>query len=446
METNNEAELLVVHCVDAEGPLDETIYATFERLKYIFGLDIQPSEENFELLVRGGIQTGDLELDHEIQKTFGGEILKYNRNWQEVDQMLSQIFSDEFRNSQYDDYGNAWKISWFCLDHLNYLTNPRNKDMGYSKVLKHYKELMNKFPKFNDEIQWHFHPKSITKNSIAAATSYSNSMQEILEILSRKIIDDSWFPTCYRPGFHSERQDSNLFLEQWIPFDYGNQKYDEENSPSDMLFNRFGNWKYAPTTWRGYHPDSKHYDQEGGLNRIIFRCLNLGTRLRILESNHIYEAMAEASGTGCAIVAFTDHDFRDIAPDIQKMRTMLEQTKTQFPNIKIRYCTAEEAAQRLLGKFKYSLELDIRLIENRLVVSLEEGEIFGSQPFLAIRTKAGIYLHDNLDYEKSSNCWYYTFDNQTIVLEEVSEVGVGSAGRFGGYSVKKLAVAEVLSK
>jgi hypothetical protein len=446
MDRYSGAELLVVHCVDAEGPLDETTYATFERLKYIFNIDVHPSRENFELLVGGGIETGNLELDNEIQRTFGGDILNYNRDWQQVDQMLSQIFSDEFRFSQTDDFGNAWKISWFCLDHLNYLTNPRNKDMGHSKVMRHYKELIDKFPKFNDEIQWHFHPKSITKNSIAAATSYSNSMQEIIEIFSRKIIDDLWFPTCYRPGFHSERQDSNLFLEQWIPFDYGNQKYDEETSASDMLFNRFGNWKHAPKTWRGYHPDAKHYDQEGGLNRIIFRCLNLGTRLRLLETGHIIEAMEEASAHGFAIVAFTDHDFRDIAPDIEKMRVMLEEAKAKFPNIRIRYCTAEEAAQRILGKLKHSLELNIKLIGSQLVVSLEAGEIFGSQPFLAIKTKAGLYLHDNLDFDKSSNCWYYTFDDQTIALDEVSEVGVASAGRFGGYSVKKLAVAEVLSR
>jgi hypothetical protein len=33
----------VVHCVDTEGPLHESVEATFERLKAIFGIDLEPS-------------------------------------------------------------------------------------------------------------------------------------------------------------------------------------------------------------------------------------------------------------------------------------------------------------------------------------------------------------------------------------------------------------------
>jgi hypothetical protein len=33
----------VVHCVDTEGPLHESVEAIFERLKGIFGLDLEPS-------------------------------------------------------------------------------------------------------------------------------------------------------------------------------------------------------------------------------------------------------------------------------------------------------------------------------------------------------------------------------------------------------------------
>ena len=32
--------LHIVHCIDTEGPLDEDIYATFERLNYIFGIKL----------------------------------------------------------------------------------------------------------------------------------------------------------------------------------------------------------------------------------------------------------------------------------------------------------------------------------------------------------------------------------------------------------------------
>ena len=36
-----------------------------------------------------------------------------------------------------------------------------------------------------------------------------------------------WFPSVFRAGFQAERPDSNLFLEQWIPFDMTNMATDD---------------------------------------------------------------------------------------------------------------------------------------------------------------------------------------------------------------------------
>ena len=47
----------IVHCVDTEGPLYESVEATFERLKSIFKLDFEPS---FGLLRR--LQAGEVDL------------------------------------------------------------------------------------------------------------------------------------------------------------------------------------------------------------------------------------------------------------------------------------------------------------------------------------------------------------------------------------------------
>jgi hypothetical protein len=431
----NKSEVLVVHCVDAEGPLNETVCATFERLKYIFGIDLAETEENYELLRNGQIEGANEEITSQLRLTFSGGVLDYNRNWDEVQEMNSRIFSDQLRESFSDDFGNLWKITWFCLDHVNYKSNPRQKPEGFSVVFNYYRNLISKHERFGDELQWHYHPKSITKNPIAAATSYVNSMDEILQILCRKVIEDEWFPTVYRPGFHSERQDANLFLEQWFPFDFGNQRFDDEINQKDMQFGRFGNWTRAPKTWRGYNPSSKHLDLEGGLTRRIFRCLNLGTRLRLLSSEHIREAFEEAHLEGLAVIAFTDHDFRDIEPDISKINAMLADTKIDFPDVKVRFCTAEEAAQRITDSLNYEFKLSAVLNGERLEVKEHIGEVFGSQPFLAIKTKSGDFLHDNFDYVSSNETWFYTFDEQTIHLSDIAELKVGSAGLHGGYSV-----------
>ena len=41
-----DKKVYVVHCIDTEGPLFESIEATFGRLKEIFGFEIEPSKEN----------------------------------------------------------------------------------------------------------------------------------------------------------------------------------------------------------------------------------------------------------------------------------------------------------------------------------------------------------------------------------------------------------------
>jgi hypothetical protein len=45
MEKNNPI-VYVVNCIDTEGPLNETIEATFERLNAIFGVELEPTESN----------------------------------------------------------------------------------------------------------------------------------------------------------------------------------------------------------------------------------------------------------------------------------------------------------------------------------------------------------------------------------------------------------------
>ena len=35
----------ITHCVDAEGPLRESLPATFERIKDVFSIELEPSHE-----------------------------------------------------------------------------------------------------------------------------------------------------------------------------------------------------------------------------------------------------------------------------------------------------------------------------------------------------------------------------------------------------------------
>ena len=45
----------ICHHIDTEGPLWEVISELFERLKLIFGIDLEPTYENLERLQKGDI-------------------------------------------------------------------------------------------------------------------------------------------------------------------------------------------------------------------------------------------------------------------------------------------------------------------------------------------------------------------------------------------------------
>ena len=426
----DEKILYVVHCIDTEGPLNETIDATFERLESIFGIKLEANQKNLSR-----IQNKEIDLsgkEDAAARCFSPALLRYNSNWKELEEMLDDLLSISFRRQDLDDYGNGWIFSWHCMDHIGCSDNPRHKDVGYGNVFRFYRSKLLKSDSFQDELNWHFHPLSLTRGSIHAATSYLNNYDVLLQVLCHRLLDENWFPVVNRPGFHSERPDSHAFLEQWIPFDYANQFCEELDGQPDSQGGRFGDWLRAPKTWRGYHPSHDDYQSEGGCRRMIFRCLNIGTRFRSLTQDHVREAFVEAKENGSAILSFANHDFRDMRPDINQVRKMLRKVKQDFPDVNIRYAGAEEAAVSLMGyKGKSELKLNAFMDGNRVCVEVVSGEIFGPQPFLAIKTKQGDYYHDNFDFVEPQKKWSYVLDEQTLPIAVIEKIGVGAAGRFG---------------
>jgi hypothetical protein len=434
--------LHIVHCIDTEGPLKEDLADTFARVKSVFGVDVAPTDANLALLQQQKLPAGGHEAA--IARMLAPELLAYNENWQQIDAMLDEAMSPDFRKEMVDDAGRGWVYSWHCMDHAGYASNPRHKDTGWGSVIQFYTRKIAQTRSQHDEINWHFHPLSFTRNPLQCATSYVNSYDVLVQVLSRRVIEEGFFPVVNRPGFHSERPDSHAFLEQWIPFDYANQVDDSVNEQADLNRGRLGDWRRASPSWRGYRPHHDDYQIAGDCRRWIFRCLNVGTRIRCLTMRHVAEAFAEAEHTGSAILAFADHDYRDIRPDVRTVRDMLAAVKPRFPSVEMRFSGAREAAvahvHSIDGKTHAPLQLSLSLEGEVLHVRVTQGTLFGPQPFLAIRAKTGSYLHDNFDVQEWGKHYTYIFDNQTLPLAELAVVGVGSAGMGGSSHVATLTV------
>ncbi len=325
----------IVHCIDTEGPLHESVEATFERLKAVFGLDLEPSLSLLRRLQAGEVDLGGLE--EAVCKVVDPHLLAYNDTWDKVDAMLEECTSAGFRDQLLDSDGNGWVYNWFCVDHVDYDANPRRRDMGYHNVFDHYRRLTSRPESARDGLHFHYHPHNFRREAHRCATHWWTSSDSLQQIISRRVIDRQWFPVANRAGFHVTRPDSHWFLEQFIPFDLSNQATvvftADDKAQAGLGEGRWGDWRRAPTTWGPYHPSHDDYQVLGTCRRWIARCLNVGTRYRLLNEDDVRQAFAEAREGLPVVLAFTNHDFRDIRPDVDEVRHLLSLATRDYPDV-----------------------------------------------------------------------------------------------------------------
>ncbi len=433
-------KVYVVHCIDTEGPLYEAPLVPFEQLKRIFGIEIEPTRENLIKLQNGQIPLGGKE--NEVKNLLDSHKLSTKGNWEEIEKVMDIITKPEYRSILADSNGEGWKYSWFCMDHVGFTgENPRRRDAGHHKVFDRYMEMVNS-QKLGDIVQFHHHPVSLSGNFNDSGTAYWGS-SNLNDILTRKVIEREWFPVAFRPGFHTERPDSHWFLEQWIPFDYGNQSYEQMVSgQNDLDEGRFGDWRRAPLEWRPYHPAYDDYQTKGNCKRWITRCLNMHARIREINLQEVENAFVAAKNGEDVILAFTDHDYKDMIFEIEKVRDMIKIISEKYSDVKFEYTDAVSAMRKCLKLQKKKLDMKAEIIKkdnlHKLVVTCENG-IFGQQPYLAIKSKMGNYFWDNFDFV-DRNYWSYTFDNNTIDISNVEAVGVAANNEYGDTKVIKILV------
>lgn len=438
----------IVHSVDTEGPLYESLQERFERVHAILDveevLNLEQTEENFRNVISGKVDFGPKQ--ELIQKAFSLHRVNFMDSWPKLDAMLERVTSSEFRHKMKDSFGNGYIYNWFILDQVSCLTNPRRRALGYHVVFDHYLEFMNRAGNQQDGLHWHFHPASTYSDAHYCGTSLLNS-PHIWESLARRVIDKEWFPTSVRCGFQTERPDIHWFLEQYIPFDFTNTALEdasELDEQADLAHGRFGDWRLAPKDWRTYHPSHDSYQLEGDCRRIIARSLNVLSRFGNLDQFETEKAFARAAEGKPTILGVANHDFRDMEPEVEEVRQLIAKVAPKFPNVNFKFAEARDAMREVEfnGQMDDQLELDVQLVRSAnglpqtLVIKTVSGKVFGPQPFLAIRTRGKRYIHDNLDFGCDLKSWRYQFDEETVMPDDVAAVGVAACDRYGNQSIK----------
>ena len=123
---------------------------------------------------------------------------------------------------------------------------------------------------------------------------------------------------------------------------------------------------------------------------------------------------------------------KNIIKDVNYVRNLIEDQKGQYP-VSVKFAGAEEAIKNHLKYKQNNIHLDCNLEGNKFYVQSKGDPIYGSQPFLSIKTVEGKYLHDNFDEIEHKKKWVYVFDEQTIKLEDINTIGTGTAGKRGNF-------------
>lgn len=442
------AAVHIVHCIDTEGPLFESLTAKFERIQELFGIDgIAPTRANLEKLQRGEIDLAGRE--QAVMELLSSHRVNYNETWTELDIMLERITTPEFRSSRTDSAGNGWKYNWFCMDHVGYDYNPRRRDIGFHNIFDRYRELTAQQAAAGDGLQWHFHPMSSHRDAHRCATHYLRD-PVIFQILARKVIERGWFPSAYRAGFQAERPDSHWFLEQWIPFDISNMALDDNSELErsiDLRNGRSADWRRAPSDWSAYHPDHDDYQRPGQCRRVIARCLNVLNRLASIDEREMVKAFARAAEGKPTLVGICSHDWREMGAEVEHVRDLVDHAKALYPQVEVRFSEVVEAFRAVLwpnGVPEPALDLEVQMHPAHdgdvpfIEVRTRSGKVFGPQPFLAIETIGRQFLHDNFDFSPCGTRWFYAFHDDTLPLSQVARIGVAANDRFGNTCVRRL--------
>ncbi len=422
----------VVHCVDAEGPLFESLEATFERVEKLFGIRLTPDRATLLALQRQELDLGGREAA--VADCVSPKRLAFLSTWDQIDTAMQEVLDPSFRGRIKDSFGRPYVLNWFCLDSVGFEDNPRRKALGYHVVYRYYRDQVARSGCERDGLCWHYHgvPFSHAAHFFGTNWSYTNHH---LQILTRRVIDLGSWPAVYRPGGNIERPDINLWLEQWIPFDYGNQAMEpeDEHQQPDFQEGRLSDWRRATREWEVYHPSLYDYQVKGTLNRWIARCLNLDSRLGSLSQREVDKAFDRARAGLPTLLGVTNHDDRDMRGEIAKCYDLLK-TAEQRTGVPFRLCNAVEG-MRLVLNLPPKAPVRFSLSWKGSVLTVEaDTDVWGAQPFLAIRTHEARYLHDNWAYHGGRR-WSYTFDEMSVPLEAVSQIGIAANDAYGNTTV-----------
>jgi hypothetical protein len=337
----SDAEVLVVHCVDTEGPL-------------------------------GG--------DARRLPDGSAEFLD---NWEDILASLSDLTSPEFRETHADSSGDPYRFNWFIMDFTGFRTNPKRRVDRYHDTWDNITSL----PVDPDGLYWHYHvpPASGVGDEWSDTWLSSN---ECNVVLARRLLERRAFPAAFRAGGTIEDEPASRWLEQVVPIDFSNRA-SERSEPGADLYHF--NWHGAPQIWGSYHPALGDPMRQGALRRFVYRSIDLRSRYNELTQEHVDACFAEVSETGRSrVLSYFSHDNRDMRAEtcyaVELLSRAAERTGVRWAS-----CTAVEAHRRYHGLDAMQPVLAVATDADGFTITCDI-EPFQRIPFAAARLHDGRFV------------------------------------------------------
>ncbi len=326
------SEVLVVHAIDAEGPLG-----------------------------------GDARRRPDGSPEFFDD-------WSDIKRSLEELTVPDFRESHPDSFGGPYRFNWFVLDFTGFRTNPKNRVASYHDTYDHVRSL----PVDADGLYWHYHAPPASGIGDHWAESWLESDEHNV-ILARRLLERRDFPEAFRAGGTIEDEAASCWLEEVFLLDFSN-RVSERSRPGADLYSF--DWHGAPAVWGDYHPAPDSPLGRGSMRRHVYRSLDLRSpynEVTVATLEAAFREVAESSSP--RVVSFFSHDNRDMRPETYEVHDALADVAART-GIPWRSCTALDAHVRLHALEPETVTLELELDPQGVRIVLDR-EPFQRTPFVA---------------------------------------------------------------
>ena len=387
--------VLVVHCVDTEGPIG-----------------------------------GDVRRHPDGSKEFMG-------NWDDIKTTLNDITVDEFRQQNSDSFENPFMLNWFIMDFTGFKTNPKERIQAYNDTYDNIKSLNTSL----DSFHWHYHQPPKTGVGDQWSDDW-NSSNEHYNILGHRLLDRQDFPEVFRAGGAIEDNKCSLWLEDNLMIDYSN-RVSYRSCPTDNIFDF--SWYNSPSHWGYYHPSKDDLICPGQMKRHVVRCVDLRSRLHELQSWEVNEAFGYALMFSKPIIlSYFSHDHRDMRAETYHVIKLVQEASRNY-GVPFEWCDAKEALQKSAGLIPKNVKIGFER-QNDLRLMIHFGEsIYQKHPFVFTRMSDGDIQYHKLDLEYVPNCPYYLCRTFLETTPDMKQVGVACTSTSGDKSIKVLDLGRVIT-